>query len=521
MEHSLRIGLFQPGMSHQHRLGLAGLYMTLKHFTDQGIAYPKAEWELSKDAVTINWDGSAGDFFKWLIENSFGFDRDGLVDFAAHRAHPMGDVNKIHLSQSLLGSYLQHPRHNKIPKKTHNCVKAIEFGIESAVITYRPFVKPYAHSTAYAQLSDVKGKLKGKLEVKGWLFPGAAERHSGLSGITTIHEPPEKFLCLLYSPVASLFFRLSHRSPDGKYDERRGVAIVIPHVDDLSQYSHNFNRYLLSPVEHLSADSVGDAGLLSLVLLKAEQKLKDLGISGCSVITLGTVGWAKQQKTRTQLLTLDDINIIVLDQFDLALHCLPNRILFTSTKTNDDSPDIQKRLFVSTSYVRGFIAGNIAEGIEWFRGFSGLMASKKQAQMVFFEKGGLQTMVEEIRWDNEADKTFIDAVHAAIRNRYGALAAQASKRGEKIPFDREFTRMRTGLMRAKNAQTLRAELADLFARGGVNKVLQEKWQDILPIFSSHDWQRSRDLALLALASYAGKGAEHIEATSGEENVPEE
>lgn len=81
--------------------------------------------------------------------------------------------------------------------------------------------------------------------------------------------------------------------------------------------------------------------------------------------------------------------------------------------------------------------------------------------------------------------------------------------------------MRTGLMRAKNAQTLRAELADLFARGGVNKVLQEKWQDILPIFSSHDWQRSRDLALLALASYAGKGAEHIEATSGEENVPEE
>ena len=68
----------------------------------------------------------------------------------------------------------------------------------------------------------------------------------------------------------------------------------------------------------------------------------------------------------------------------------------------------------------------------------------------------------------QPDKLFVDAVHVAIRNRYGALAAQASKKGEKIPFDRKFTRMRTGLMRAKNAQTLRAELADLFARGGLN-----------------------------------------------------
>ena len=80
--------------------------------------------------------------------------------------------------------------------------------------------------------------------------------------------------------------------------------------------------------------------------------------------------------------------------------------------------------------------------------------------------------------------------------------------------------MRTGLMRAKNPQTLRAELSDFFARGGSNKTLRESWKDLLLLFTGSDWQRARDLALFALASYSGKGIEEIETTelnnSGEE-----
>ncbi len=106
-------------------------------------------------------------------------------------------------------------------------------------------------------------------------------------------------------------------------------------------------------------------------------------------------------------------------------------------------------------------------------------------------------------------------MHKALRNRYGALAAQAKQKGEVIRFDREFERIRSSFMRAKNAQTLRAELADLFARGGVNRVLQDRWADLLPLFTGPDWQRARDLSLLALASYAGQGAEAIEDATDE------
>jgi len=121
---------------------------------------------------------------------------------------------------------------------------------------------------------------------------------------------------------------------------------------------------------------------------------------------------------------------------------------------------------------------------------------------------------------DESAKKFIEAVHVAMRNRFGALAARAKQRGEKIRFDTEFERMRTGLMRAKNPQTLRSELADFFARGGVNTVLQKSWEQILTVFISRDWQRSRDLALIALASYAGKEVEQRAEDEPENNEEE-
>jgi len=81
--------------------------------------------------------------------------------------------------------------------------------------------------------------------------------------------------------------------------------------------------------------------------------------------------------------------------------------------------------------------------------------------------------------------------------------------------------MRTGLMRAKNSETLRAELSDLFARGGSNKTLRQHWKYLLPLFSGADWQRARDLALFALASYAGKGVEQIETQANNAENEEE
>lgn len=117
---------------------------------------------------------------------------------------------------------------------------------------------------------------------------------------------------------------------------------------------------------------------------------------------------------------------------------------------------------------------------------------------------------EKNNWNREEDQRFVEAVHTAIRNRYGALASRARKKGESIRFDREYESIRTSLMRAKNPRTLRAEIADLFARGGINQSLKDHWRELLELFTGEDWERARDLALLGLASYSGVGSQEVE-----------
>ena len=79
----------------------------------------------------------------------------------------------------------------------------------NVIVSYKPFGKPYAHAVGHKLLFGKGGNLKKTDKVKNWLYPGAAERHSGLSG-TEIQEPPEKLLCLLFAPMASLYYRISH-----------------------------------------------------------------------------------------------------------------------------------------------------------------------------------------------------------------------------------------------------------------------------------------------------------------------
>ncbi len=76
-------------------------------------------------------------------------------------------------------------------------------------------------------------------------------------------------------------------------------------------------------------------------------------------------------------------------------------------------------------------------------------------------------------------------------------------------------------MRAKNLHTMRAELADIFARGGNNPTLKKNWAELLPLFTGPDWQRARDLTLLALASYAGKQDEDEDALETDEEYDDE
>lgn len=506
----LTLGLFDPGMTHLHRVGLAGLYMTLARL-DPSKFEAHGSWDLEPTRIHIRWTAKPRDFFEPLLTEAFGISSEGAIQFVAHRGHSMGQAQRLLVSSAVLGTFLQHPQS---PRKVavKEVTLAVTFDDRQVTYRFKP-VKEYKHQQVIDKLFGGDGQFNKEVELAGWAFPGGGVRHVAFHD-TSLSASPERFLSLLFASAGSLYFLISRRTVDGKFDKRRTAALVLPHILDLSSYATSFTRYLDSPAQRLYAGSLGDAGLMGLAALQLQRTdgmIDAVGVNSCTVISLGTMVWAKQQKTRAAITHIRGVDRTTFTLFAMALRLIGNRVIVKEDNTS----------WVATSLSRGLIADNIGAGRPWFSDFWTLMQSQKQADLLKFDRKGLHDMIQQTNWPNETDRLFVEAVHNAIRNRYGAMAERARNLGETIrsdDFHREFERIRTSLMRAKNRETLRAEVADLFARGGINKVLQGNWDKVLGLFAGDDWQRARDLALLGLASYAGKG---VEAMATNEQIDEE
>jgi len=503
---TLVLKLFDPGMSIFHRVGVAGLYLTLKALAPEEFS-SLGSWQLEPKRVELTWRQSPRDLLEPIIQKAFTISSRGAVQFLAHSQHPMGDLAMLSLHQAVLLTYLQHGGTRKLAGKE----QSLTFDFDGKIVSssMKP-VQCYKHQNAAQLLFDQKGRFRREIKLDGSFLPGGGTRHILHAEATALKNAAERFLPLLFTPVASLYYLIFHRNRDGKYDKRRMVALVLPHVTDLEVFQRNYQRFLQAPVQRLYVQNLGDAGLTALTMLNVlspEGFLPSLDIDSCTVVSMGTVGWSTQQKTRTGILVIQNIDGQRLRFYDLALSILPNRVW-----VKEDG-----HWFCHPSLARGLLAENIASGQRWYANFSQLMHSQKLANILARERKELNTMMQHAQWPQDADRLLVEAVHQALRNRYGAIYQRARERGEVAQFGREFERLRTSLMRTKNAATLRAELADLFARGGLNPVLQENWHNLLPLFTGGDWQRARDLALFALASYVGKGAEElVEAESFEE-----
>lgn len=132
-------------------------------------------------------------------------------------------------------------------------------------------------------------------------------------------------------------------------------------------------------------------------------------------------------------------------------------------------------------------------------------------------------MTEKIEWDEPGEGAVVRAVHESLRRRYGQIASESKGKGGamKNRWSGEYDRWRLAFAGAKTPEQFRKALCDLFSRAGLNPVLQEEWKKLLPMLSNARWQLTRDLALLGLASYTGKGASEIEEVKAAETSEED
>ena len=528
---TLTMNLFGPGMSLLHRAGLGGLACTLKYIerayqdgdlTDEQVpGGPRIDgqppWEIESSLITfqIGAPELAAEFLKRLFGLSFRTTDQGVIYLPGQFASkPSIDV----LADSQNGltlTFIQHGKTRTLAKEP-TVVQSDGDGDGKKMIPIEfKACSWFKHQDGWKVLIDSKGRLTTKsVEVIGPLSPGAVVRHVAFTSSKKIEDPVERALPLYFAIVGCLVLSMNRGS---------GV-LVVPEVDDLETF--NFLRPEMSPSSSRQCRiaSASDAALQAQLRLRTSKLANQFDLPGCHAKTFRPTSWASQQKSRVDALVVPPGDEKSLKQFEIAMSELSPRVATVirkeSTGRGKNKVETQRtEHFWSDSIVRPLVADNLARGQPWYRGFVNLMTqldpvSKKPLRSrLFFEKEDLKAMTEKIAWTDQGESTVVRSVREALRRRFGAIASEnKGKTGTmKNRMTGEFDKWRLAFAGAKAADQFRHSLCDLFARSGMNSVLRENWEAVLPWLSTAQWQLTRDLALLALASYTGAGVKEIEA----------
>ena len=506
----LTMNLFAPGMSALHRAGLGGLACTLKRMEPQFEDDPPP-WDIDEHSVTLRFGkpAEAAAFLKRLFAFAFSLRKDGLIYLPGQFTSEPSAAILADLQLGMTLTFLQHGRVRQLAKEhTTATYDTAGDGLPGVIVEYRKCTY-FKHQGGWEELVDKHGCLvTTPIRVDGPVSPGAVVRHVAYTGDTSAEDPPSRMLPLYFALVGCLPLPVN-----------RGVAaLLVPEVENLLDFQ--IDRPMMSPSspKQCVIANAADGALQAQIRLKSHTTTSGTMIPGCSAMTLRPTPWASQQKSRVASIQVPRADRASLERFERALAHLPSRIVGRTVKESTGKGKSKvvtehTESFRTDSVVRPLIAENLALGRPWYQGFSVLMTKinpandKPYRDQLSFERKGLNAMTNDnTMWDEEGEKLIVQAVHKAMSMRYGQIAKEneGNPKAMSNRMERFRDKLRLDLAGSKTAAHVRFALTDLFSRGGNNSVLREGWQKVLPVLRQ-DWQLARDLGLLALASYSGKG----------------
>ena len=516
---SLTCDLFAPGMTPLHRAGLGGLASTLR-WIDRSLPdaeRPPGQWIIDERSVVLAWQETEGaePFFERLFSLSFQI-QGGLIYLPGQYGElaPPLEVRAA-LHEGLLLSFYDH---GPTSRGSETAIEST-YEIDGNPISYRSLpLTWYKHQRDGSNL--LVRSLQGQIGLTRTLFPGAIQRHAGHTA-SQVTQGAELILPLLFAPVGTMALKAGGKKVNDRGSRRfkPGAALLIPDLKTLSEVEYFLPTVIPRNARDCQIANVSDAALQAELRLRSRNLLDHETLSALRCVWCCPTDWNSRLQPPSAVTEVGiDATDTALDQFEVAMAVLA-----------PPSPRKTKKgeYFWPQSYARPFIAENLASGRPWYAGFTRLMTAKDESMKkpkpirdaLKFERGGLHTMAQEIQWDHPGEEVIVRAVHEAMRCRYGRIAAEnvRNQAAMKNRMTREYERQRLAFVGAKTADALRHALADLWSRAGSNSVLREAWLHVLPLLSNEKWQLTRDLALIALASYQGKEQENIDLTETEES----
>lgn len=554
----LTMRLFAPGMTALHRAGLGGLACTLKamereHEADRWKAkdlpgpysngvYP---WEISEDAITLRFGKpeGAGEYLKKLFAFAFQI-RDGLIYLPGqYRDVPPALIVLAAIQDGIQNTFLQHGP--TCGSRDGERTVTVEVNDVPVTVTHDVFTS-YKHQGWFWLNRDEKSKekdpktgkkiktgnrvqnhqsfpvvtedntLSGKLhEIDNKLSPGGMVRHDRFN-VSAIRETDAGLICLHFALIGCLTLSIN----------RVTAVLFIPEVEDLTEFARI--RYSLTPQTahdcHIAGAADGALQTQIRVRSRADAGIADL--PAIQVMTCKPTKWNEKQKPRVATARVAVLEDTLLDRFECALAKLPPKLIVPKppepTGRRKANPKAKEPFWVD-SVVRSLVAQNLAVGRPWYAGFTRLMTSvdpaskKSYREQISYERRGLHAMISDPKmWDQDGEaghRLIVQAVHEAIRSSLGRIKTNTDGDNDLAPSEetkkrwkRFRERLRLDLSGAKTPAHVRFALTNLFSRSEYNPALQKEWPKVLPVLH-RDWQLARDLGLLAVASYAGGGAD--------------
>ena len=518
----IELSLSDPGMTRLYCAGVAGLYITLKALAKR---YPTLKsrqgnfkWILTNSNINLDWKGNDYAALDWLFQESFQISSDGLISLTGLQSSSWETQLAIHIG--LQNTFLQH---NQFFKSAGYASESITIDELEVLVEYKK-AKSYAHQDFAEKLCHIE-KLNFKrifiklrvfilnnytligilfllnyqggtnlkqepIGITGWLYPGAVVKHYAFKVQTQFTETIVRALALLYAPVACLYF-VAPKSY--LHATKAQYCLVIPEITDLKLYSQQRQKLNNWDYQQFYASGYSDAGLRFLANQKTINLAKENNIKRCQIITFGRTKWSNVQKVRKQV-EMVSITDKIIKNYHLCANYFNNRVV-----------EWEDSNFIASSIVRELITENLAKGFPWWHNFALAVRNQELFRLVSYERKGLQKMVKNADWDEEAQKLFVKACHEALLKIYGKLYGR-SKEGEYTQIERENERIRCGLIRCQNSEDFRHfMIANFWSKGGNISILADYWEELMPLTTKpNNWKLARDLALLALASYKPK-----------------
>ena len=547
--------LFAPGMSALHRAGLGGLACTLRAMErayaagvleEEQLPEPfsngRGPWDITDDQVVLKFGTpeTAKEYLKRLFEFAFQI-RDGLIYLPGQYTDPPPSLAvRAELQTALSRTLLQATKKNvRYDPSTPYFIDPDGSGVGTIQIAYQRCLG-FDHQKEWNTFVEKRtGRLldepKGTT-VSGYL-PGAIVRHSapGFGSVSSFEESVERLLCAVFGFVGCLALNLP--GPQG--------LLLIPEAANLTEFC--FDRPLLTPgtVAEIKVGGAGDAVLQAQLRLRARSSLTETSIPACTALRFDNRTWTKPQKARVFALAPEGLEAARIEpvcltvgerslrRFEVAMAELPSRV-----RLKEEKPDVGGRAeratsgtkdksagkktfksvppakpFWAESVVRPLIADNLATGRRWYDRFDCLVRDRGIRRRMNYETRGLRAMATNSTLTDKDEARYIAAVHRAVfmgRGRIYAdtMGADAARRVQantatKKRWERFMERLRLGLVGSKTASQFQEEINKLLARHGTVKELRDREavQLIRQIVFGTDWQRARNLALFALASY--------------------